>query len=71
MVITGLVLAAIGIILLVIGTKGFQKQEELFRVGEFSATTSTTKTVPAFRYIGSGCIGGGIILLAIGLAKRK
>jgi len=69
---TGLLLTTIGLILLVIGIKGYQKQEELLRFGDyFSATTTTTKTIPAFRYIGSGCIGGGIILLVMGFSKRK
>lgn len=71
-VVTGLFLTLLGAVLLLIGLKGYQKQEELFRLGEyFSASTTTTKTVPAFRYVGSGCIGGGIILMAMGFSKRK
>ena len=71
-VIAGLLLTAIGIVLLLIGIKGYQKQEELLRFGDyFSATATTTKTIPAFRYIGSGCIGGGVIFLVTGFSRRK
>jgi hypothetical protein len=70
--VTGLLLIVIGGILLLIGFKGYQKQEELFRVGDlFSATATTTKTIPAFRYIGSGCLGAGLILITLGFTKRK
>jgi hypothetical protein len=70
--ITGLLLMIIGGVLLLIGFKGYQKQEELFHLGDYlSATTTTTKTVPAFRYVGSGCVGAGIILLGVGFSKRK
>ena len=71
-VLVGLFLTLLGAVLLLIGIKGYQKQEELFRVGEyFSASATTTKTVPAFRYVGSGCIGGGIILMLMASSKRK
>ena len=71
-IVAGLLLMIVGGVLLLIGFKGYQKQEELFHVGDvFSASATTTKTVPAFRYIGSGCIGGGLILLLTGFSKRK
>src|SRR5438067_2477968 len=65
--ISGLLLTIIGGVLLLIGFKGYQRQEELFRLGDYlSATTTSTKTNPAFRYVGSGCIGAGLILIFMG-----
>lgn len=68
----GIILVLIGAVLLLIGIKGYQKQEELFHIKDiFSATTTTTKQVPALKYVGSGLIGAGVILIWLGFGKKR
>jgi hypothetical protein len=70
--ITGLVLIVIGGVLLVIGIKGYQREEEIFGAKNvFSVTATTKKELPALKYIGSGLIGAGVILTIIGFGKRR
>ena len=69
---TGLILIVVGAVLLLVGIKGYQKQEEIFGARDvFSVTATRIKEVPALKYVGSGLIGGGIILLITGFGKRK
>lgn len=68
----GVILIVLGIVLLGIGIKGYQKQEDIFRAGDFfNVTATTTKTVPALKYVGSGVIGAGAILLILSFTGRK
>jgi hypothetical protein len=68
----GVILIVIGAVLLLIGIRGYQSEEEIFGAKNvFSVTARTKKEVPALKYIGSGLIGGGAILLIIGFGKRQ
>jgi hypothetical protein len=68
----GLVLIVIGAILLLIGIKGYQTEEEIFGAKNvFSVTATTKKQLPALKYIGSGLIGGGAILTIMGFGKKR
>jgi len=65
----GLVLAGLGILFLFLGQTEFERREEVLRLGDFHATATTKKTIPAFRYLGVGLIGGGVVLLLIGFRQ--
>jgi uncharacterized membrane protein YidH (DUF202 family) len=70
--VVGIILIVIGIVLRGIGIKGYQKQEDVFRAGDFfNVTATTTKTVPALKYVGSGVIGAGAVLLILSFTGRK
>ena len=62
----GVFLIALGIVLLALNGMKFKNREEVLRIGGFHATVTTEKTVPALRYVGAGCIGGGLVLLVLG-----
>ena len=66
----GVVLIGLGILFLVLGSVEFTKQEEVLRVGTFSATATTARTIQAFRYVGVGLASGGIILVIFGFKRR-
>ena len=66
----GLVLAGLGILCLILGNTTFDKKEEVFRMGDFHASATVPKTYPAFRYLGVGCLGGGVVLLFLGFKQR-
>jgi hypothetical protein len=61
----------VGIIFLFFARVGIQNKHEVFRVGDFSATTTSTKTYPALRYVGGGLIIGGLIALGMGYFNRR
>jgi hypothetical protein len=68
----GLALIVIGAVLLLVGIKGYQTEEEIFGAKNvFSVTATTKKQLPALKYIGSGLIGGGAILAIIGFGKKR
>ena len=67
----GVFLTVLGIVLLILGNVEFKSQEEVFRVGNLSATATTAKTIPAFRYGGIAALSAGIVVLAFGLKSRK
>ena len=68
---SGLLLVAIGILFLVLSMMEFRSKEELFRVGDFSASATTKRTVPALRYVGIGFFAAGVILAGIGFKSGK
>ena len=69
---TGVILIVVGIVLLGIGIKGYQKQEDIFRAGDFlNVSATSTKTIPALKYVGSGVIGAGAVLLILSFTGRK
>lgn len=68
-IIAPLFLAAIGILLIVIGSTKFKDRREVFRVADFRATVPTEKTYPVIRCIGIAVLAGGVILLVPGLKK--
>jgi uncharacterized membrane protein (DUF441 family) len=61
----------LGIICLFLAQVGIQNKQEVFRVGSITATSTTTKTYPALRYVGGGLIVGGLIVLGMGYFKRR
>lgn len=67
----GLVIIVLGIICLILGRVGIQNREEVFRVGNFRATSTTTKTYPALSYVGYGMLAGGVIALGFGFFQRR
>ena len=68
---SGLVLAGIGILFLILGNTEFNKREEVFRIGDFHASATVPKTYPGFRYVGMACIGGGVVLLLVGFTQQR
>jgi hypothetical protein len=65
----GLVLAGVGLLLFLLGGTGFAHREELFRIGDFRASATTNRPMPALRYLGVAMIGGGVVLLVMGLKR--
>ena len=68
--IIGPLLLLVGFVALVVGSAKFPTREEVFRVGDFRATTTHERTLPAFRYAGVGLILTGGVLIGIGLRRR-
>jgi Na+/H+ antiporter NhaA len=66
----GIIAIILGIICLFFAQVGIQNKREVFRVGDISATTTTTKTYPALRYVGGGLIIGGLIFLGMRYLNR-
>jgi len=64
-----IVLIVVGVIGLVYQGISYTKQEEVLRIGDFKASVETRKTIPIPRYLGIGCLAGGIVLLLI--SRRK
>lgn len=67
----GIIALIMGIICLFFAQVGIQNKQEVFRVGNFTATSTTTKTYPALRYVGLGLIAGGLIVLGMGYFNRR
>jgi uncharacterized protein YjeT (DUF2065 family) len=67
----GIVLIAIGAVCLLLSMMEFKRRQEVFRVGNFSATATTSRPVPAFRYFGIGCISLGALLTLVGLMQKR
>ncbi len=69
---TGVVLLGIGVLLLVLGNVEFSRREEVLRFGDFSASATTKRTIPALRYAAVALIGAGVAVLVVDFfAKRK
>jgi hypothetical protein len=67
----GIIALILGIVCVFLARVGIQNKEEVFRVGNFTATSTTTKTYPALQYVGGGLIVGGAIVLGIGYINRR
>jgi hypothetical protein len=67
----GVVLLCLGILFLVLGSVEFKTQEEVFRLGNLSATAATTKTIPGFRYVGVAALGAGFAMLALAFTNLR
>jgi hypothetical protein len=67
----GIIAIILGVICLFFAQVGIQNKREVFRVGDFSATATTTKTYPALRYIGGGLIIGGLVVLGMRYLNRR
>jgi hypothetical protein len=67
----GIVAIVLGIICLFLAQVGIQNKQEVFRVGNISATSTTTKTYPALRYVGIGFVAGGLVVLGMGYFNRR
>ena len=68
---SGSVLVGLGIVFVILSTLQFKTREEVFRVGNFAASATTAKKLPAFRYIGFGCLGAGVVFLGLGYLQRR
>jgi hypothetical protein len=64
-------LAVVGIILLVLGNVEFSRQAEVLKLGGFSASATTKRTIPALRYAGMGFLGAGVVVLILGVAGKR
>ena len=67
----GIIAIILGIICLFFAQVGIQNKHEVFRVGDFTATTTTTKTYPVLRYVGAGLIVGGLVVLGMRYLNRR
>jgi len=67
----GIAILIAGFVCLFLANVGIQNKQEVFRVGSITATSTTTKTYPALRYIAGGLIVGGVIVLGIGYVNRR
>lgn len=67
----GLALLAIGGVCFLLSYVQFKRNEEVFRVGNFSASATTSRTVPALRYVGIGCAAAGGLLAVVGFVQRR
>lgn len=67
----GIIILILGIVCVFLAQVGIQNKREVFRFGDFSATSTTTKTYPRLRYLGGGLIVGGVIVLGIGYVNRR
>jgi hypothetical protein len=67
----GIIALILGIICLFFAQVGIQNKQEVFRIGSVTATSTTTKTYPALRYVGAGLIAGGLIVLGMGYLGRR
>ena len=61
----------LGIICLFFAQVGIQNKQEVFRVGSFTATSTTTKTYPVLRYVGAGLIIGSLVVLGMRYFNRR
>ena len=60
-----------GAVCLLLSMMQFKRSQEVFRVGNFSATATTSRPVPAFRYFGIGCATLGALLTLVGLMQKR
>lgn len=67
----GVILLIVGIVCVFLAQVGIRNRQEVFRVGSFTATSTTTKTYPRLRNVGGGLIVGGVIVLGIGYFGRR
>ena len=68
---TGVVLGVLGALLFLLGNLEFNRREEVLRFGDFSASATTKRTVPALRYTGVGLLGAGVAILVVGIAQKR
>lgn len=68
---TGVVLLVLGVAALALGVLKFKSREEVFRVGDFRATTTREHRLPALRHAGSGLIVVGGVLLVNHLRRSR
>jgi hypothetical protein len=67
----GLVLTGLGILLLILSMAEFKTRQEVFRVGEFRASATTRKKLPALRYAGGAACGAGVLMMGMAGMRRK
>ena len=67
----GIIALILGILCLFFAQVGIQNKQEVFRLGSITATSTTTKTYPALRYVGGGLIIGGLIVLGMRYFNRR
>ena len=62
----GIILIVAGAIALGYQTISYNKQHELFRIGDASATVTTTETKQIPMWLGFALVGGGVVLVISG-----
>lgn len=67
----GYALLVLGLIGVILGSIRFKSRQEVFRVGDFRATTTQEKTVPAIRYAGVGLIVAGGAVIGLQFRRRQ
>jgi hypothetical protein len=70
-IIAGILLIALGILLLVYHGIEYTKREEILKIGPIEATKETRKTIPLPPILGGLAIGGGIALIVLGVRNRS
>lgn len=65
--IVGIVVLAIGVIMLLVGG-GFTSQHEVLRVGDVSVKATEHRTIPP--WVGGAVMVAGVVLLVTGMGKR-
>ena len=68
---SGIVLLGLGVVFIFLSTVQIKTREEVFRVGNVSASATTSKKHPTFRYAGVACLGAGVAILALGFFRRR
>lgn len=58
-----------GLSAVILGSFKYASREVVFRVGDFRATTTRERSIPALRYAGIGFIIAGGALWALGLRR--
>ncbi len=66
----GIAVMTLGVVFLVLGVIKFQRNEEVFRFGNITATASTEKTIPVLRYLGIAVTAAGTVLVVLGLTEK-
>ena len=64
-------LAGLGLVVFLLGRAGFEHREEVFRVGDFRASATTKRPMPALRYLGVAMMGGGAVMFVMGLKQGR
>ena len=67
----GLALTLLGIVSFVLSTVKFESRQEVFKVGDFQATSTTERTFPIFRYVSVAFVAAGCVLLFIGIQEKQ
>jgi len=67
----GVALLVAGLSGVILGSMKFESRKEVFRVGDFHATTSYERTIPGLRLAGLGFMLAGAALMAIQFRQSR
>jgi len=68
--ISGIVLVVLGVLALVYGGIGYNRQKTILEVGPFKATTTEHRNFPLSPIVGGIALAGGIVLLTVSRKRR-